>query len=563
MKSYRLRGASDEVGALELSVYPDIVRDMLISRGIKTLGEAEKFLNPSFEKDTFDPFLIHDMDRAVSRILEAIVSNEKIAIWSDYDHDGIPGAVILFDFFKKINFHNFVNYIPHRYLEGYGLNVNGIDKLKSEGVKLMITVDVGITDILPIDHANELGIDVIVTDHHLPIDTLPKAYAILNSKKEGDTYPDKMLCGAAVSYKLVKGLLARGNFEIKEGWDKWLLDMVGISTVADMVPLRNENRVLAYYGIKVLKKSPRPGLLSLFRKNKINQRFINEDDIGFTVAPRINAASRMGEPMLAFDLLSNRLGLEVVDSLSSELDKLNSSRKGIVSSMVKESKKILSLKESIPEVIVMGNPLWRPGLLGLVANNLMEEHSRPVFLWGKEGGENLRGSCRSDGSVNLVKLMTEVKEGTLLDFGGHAFSGGFEVSYSEIHFLEDRIIEAYNKVRNEGVSEDILVDRIISVDDVTDALYRDIEKFAPFGIENEKPIFMFQDIPIFKIKKFGKNSEHLEIGFEKNNGGILKAVEFFSNRDISEGDRITLVANIEKSYFGMKPELRLRVIDII
>lgn len=563
MKSYRLRGASDEVGALELSVYPDIVRDMLISRGIKTLSEAEKFLNPSFEKDTFDPFLIHDMDRAVSRILEAIVSNEKIAIWSDYDHDGIPGAVILFDFFKKINFHNFVNYIPHRYLEGYGLNVNGIDKLKSEGVKLMITVDVGITDILPIDHANELGIDVIVTDHHLPIDTLPKAYAILNSKKEGDTYPDKMLCGAAVSYKLVKGLLARGNFEIKEGWDKWLLDMVGISTVADMVPLRNENRVLAYYGIKVLKKSPRPGLLSLFRKNKINQRFINEDDIGFTVAPRINAASRMGEPMLAFDLLSNRLGLEVVDSLSSELDKLNSSRKGIVSSMVKESKKILSLKESIPEVIVMGNPLWRPGLLGLVANNLMEEHSRPVFLWGKEGGENLRGSCRSDGSVNLVKLMTEVKEGTLLDFGGHAFSGGFEVSYSEIHFLEDRIIEAYNKVRNEGVSEDVLVDRIISVDDVTDALYRDIEKFAPFGIENEKPIFMFQDIPIFKIKKFGKNSEHLEIGFEKNNGGILKAVEFFSDRDISEGDRITLVANIEKSYFGMKPELRLRVIDII
>ncbi len=563
MKSYRLRGTSDEVGALELSVYPDIVRDMLISRGIKTLSEAEKFLNPSFEKDTFDPFLIHDMDRAVSRILEAIVSNEKIAIWSDYDHDGIPGAVILFDFFKKINFHNFVNYIPHRYLEGYGLNVNGIDKLKSEGVKLMITVDVGITDILPIDHANELGIDVIVTDHHLPIDTLPKAYAILNSKKEGDTYPDKMLCGAAVSYKLVKGLLARGNFEIKEGWDKWLLDMVGISTIADMVPLRNENRVLAYYGIKVLKKSPRPGLLSLFRKNKINQRFINEDDIGFTVAPRINAASRMGEPMLAFDLLSNRLGPEVVDSLSSELDKLNSSRKGIVSSMVKESKKILSLKESIPEVIVMGNPLWRPGLLGLVANNLMEEHSKPVFLWGKEGGENLRGSCRSDGSVNLVKLMAEVKEGTLLDFGGHAFSGGFEVSYSEIHFLEDRIIEAYNKVRNEGVSEDILVDRIISVDDVTEALYRDIEKFAPFGIENEKPIFMFQDITIFKIKKFGKNSEHLEVGFEKNNGGILKAVEFFSDRDISEGDRITLVANIEKSYFGMKPELRLRVIDII
>lgn len=563
MKSYRLRGASDEVGTLELSVYPDIVRDMLISRGIKTLSEAEKFLNPSFEKDTFDPFLIHDMDKAVSRILEAIVSNEKIAIWSDYDHDGIPGAVILFDFFKKINFHNFVNYIPHRYLEGYGLNVNGIDKLKSEGVKLMITVDVGITDILPIDHANELGIDVIVTDHHLPIDTLPKAYAILNSKKEGDTYPDKMLCGAAVSYKLVKGLLARGNFEIKEGWDKWLLDMVGISTIADMVPLRNENRVLAYYGIKVLKKSPRPGLLSLFRKNKINQRFINEDDIGFTVAPRINAASRMGEPMLAFDLLSNRLGPEVVDSLSSELDKLNSSRKGIVSSMVKESKKILSLRESIPEVIVMGNPLWRPGLLGLVANNLMEEHSKPVFLWGKEGGENLRGSCRSDGSVNLVKLMAEVKEGTLLDFGGHAFSGGFEVSYSEIHFLEDRIIEAYNKVRNEGVSEDILVDRIISVDDVTEALYRDIEKFAPFGIENEKPIFMFQDITIFKIKKFGKNSEHLEVGFEKNNGGILKAVEFFSDRDISEGDRITLVANIEKSYFGMKPELRLRVIDII
>jgi len=267
MSSYSFRKKVPHGVSKNLEAYPELVQELLFSRGIETAKEAEEFLNPDYTKHVHDPFLIKDMEKAVLRILLAMEQNEKIVIYSDYDCDGIPGGVILHDFFKKINYENFENYIPHRHEEGYGLNLSAIESCAESNTKLLITVDCGITDVVPVTRANELGIDVIITDHHLVGKKLPPAYAILNSKQEDDSYPFDLLCGAGVAFKLVQGLLEKGSFNVTQGWEKWLLDMAGLSTIADMVPLVGENRVLAYYGLKVLRKSPRLGLQQLFLNN--------------------------------------------------------------------------------------------------------------------------------------------------------------------------------------------------------------------------------------------------------------------------------------------------------
>lgn len=580
MKRYEVRPPAPREIHENLAPHPEFLRNLLFARGIESLEEAKRFLEPSYDDHTHNPFLIAGMDKAVQRIVKAIKNNESLVIYSDYDHDGIPGGVILHDFFKKIGYKNFSNYIPHRYTEGYGLNEKAVETLSEEGATLIITVDCGINDVLPVQRANELRVDVIITDHHLTQEILPQAFVILNSKQDHCDYPNQMLCGAAVAFKLVQALLSFPYGEVSDnkqktlaeyfgvgsGWEKWLLDLVGISTIADMVPLVGENRVLARYGLTVLQKTRRPGLQKLLRRMNIRQNNITEDDIGFMIAPRINAASRMGDPRLAFDLLSSTDEDGKSDALATELEKLNNERKGVVASMVKEMRRALLEREKILDVVVMGRPSWRPGLLGLAANNILEEHNRPVFLWGREGGETLKGSCRSDGSVNLLELMQEVPKGIFGEFGGHAVSGGFSVHPEKIHYLEEHIIEAYQKTKKESESKKVLIDKKINVIDVDWPLWDMISLLAPFGIENPKPLFLLEGEMVKSVRKFGKKEEHTEIIFEKGKGAPLKAISFFNaglDREVKEGEKISLVANLDKSFFGYRPELRLRIVELL
>lgn len=288
-----------------MNTVTDILQTLLTRRGLTDAEAIEAFLNPSYDDMTNDPYLLKDMEKGVVRILGAIDAHEKIAVYSDFDADGIPGGIILHDFFKKIGYDNFVNYIPHRDTEGYGFHKDAVRALSKEGVTLIITVDVGITAVDTVVYAQELGVDCIVTDHHEPLDTIPSAVAVINPKQATCTYPFSGLCGAGVAYKLVQALLQEARFShIPRGWEKWLLDLVAIATVADMVPLVDENRALVHWGLYVLRKSQRPGLIALLRKLRIQQRFVTEEDIGFFIGPRINAASRMGHPQDAFELLS-------------------------------------------------------------------------------------------------------------------------------------------------------------------------------------------------------------------------------------------------------------------
>lgn len=601
----------------------DVVAHLLFHRGITDRVDAEKFLAPDYDAHIIDPFLLKDAEKAAERIIRAMADNERIALYSDYDADGIPGAVMWNDFFKRIGYENYSIYIPHRHNEGFGLNVEAVEQLAGEGVKLLITLDCGISDVEPVRRANELGINIIITDHHEPPATLPAAYAIIDHKQLDCAYPDKNICGSAVGFKLIQAILKKirderfmklehgssekidGDLDVKkfqinwkDGHEKWLLDMVGIATLSDMVPLVGENRVFAYYGLSVLRKSPRKGLVKLLSKLKMSQPHLTEDDIAFMITPRINAASRMGVPMDAFKLLAADTD-EDAKFYADHLDEINNERKGIVAALVKEVKKVirdrygnkkevtsdkLQVEEkqnnSLPRALVLGNPDWKPSLLGLVANTCAEEYDRPVFLWGRDGDNVIKGSCRSEGRSNVVEIMRGVPVGIFLQYGGHKHSGGFAVGNEQIHFLEKHLNESAEKILNlmkvndaENPSEEMggeYVDMELSMDAVNWRLQEDIDKLAPYGMGNPKPLFIFRKVKPASVRKFGKTQGHVEIGFTRSNGSLIAAIAFFAADEewvrALEADkekRIDLVASIEKSMFRGRKELRLRVVDIL
>jgi single-stranded-DNA-specific exonuclease len=562
----------------------ELLELLLANRGI-TPEDQERFLNPSYEAHLHDPYLLKDMERAVVRIFEATEAKEKIVIYSDYDCDGIPAAVIMHDFFTKIGYENFSVYIPDRHDEGYGLHKDAIQEFIETEVKLLITFDLGITAVDEVAQAQASGIDVIITDHHLPHAEIPRAFAIINPKLESDPIhnrnPDKMparlddpshsggLCGAGLAFKLVQALIEKyGEYwNIQKGWEKWLLDMAGLATLADQVPLVGENRVLAYYGLKVLQKCRRPGLCELFRKAGVDMTKMNEEDVTFTLAPRLNAASRMGNPMDAFLVLATT-DIVKAKTLADHLAKINDERKQIVAHIMKEVKKTLSKREE-KSIIVIGSPSWRIGILGLVASKIAEEYRKPAFVWGSEGSDTIRGSCRGWGSINLVEIMTKLPENSLLNFGGHVGAGGFSVSHTEIHFLEERLLAVFDGVKDtKEAALDRDIDATITLDDVTAENYAVIEKLSPYGMGNPKPTFVFTDVPITEVKEFGKEKNHLELMFMNSRGRPVKAIAFFKTREsfgrsLLAGERIELTATFEKSTFAGRTELRLRIVDII
>ena len=544
--------------------FPEILENLFKARNIG-VEEKEAFLNPDYN-NLHDPLLLPDMEKARDRVIKAIQDNEHIVVFSDYDADGIPGAVVLSDFFKRIGFKNISFYIPHRHDEGYGLNLEAIEECGERGANLIITVDCGIGDIAEVARANEKGIDVVITDHHEPKSNLPEAFAIVNPKRVGSKYPFKEICGSAVAFKLVQAILNKESLGVKVGMEKWSLDMVAIATLSDMVPLVGENRILARFGLEVLKKSPRLGLQALLRRLKIDQSNLSEDDITFMITPRINAASRMGVPMDAFKLLSSDDHLEA-ERLALHLEKINNERKGVVASYVKEAKAHLSKREELGRVIVIGNPEWKPSLMGLVANSLVEEYLCPVFVWGRDGDGVLKGSCRSYNGYNLFSLMELTKE-VFLEFGGHAGAGGFSVTLENLQTLEEKLSNSLQSLDGDssgGEKEELNV-LDIDTNDINEDLWKIVSQFAPFGMGNEKPVFKINKAEIKSVKNFGKEANHLEITLNSRGSG-LKAISFFKTMDsypvkLAPGLPINLVANIEKSYFRNRPEIRLRIVDI-
>jgi len=555
--------------------YSDILAHLLFHRGIVDKASAERFLAPDYARDTHDPFLLKGVPEAADRIIRAMKAGEKIAIYADYDADGIPGAAMWHDFFVRVGFTDFTIYIPHRHNEGFGLNESAVDKLADGGTGLIVTVDCGISDATAAARANGKGMEVIVTDHHEAPPELPPVFAIVDPKQPGCGYPDKNLCGTGVAWKLIQAILVRDRFGLPEGQEKWLLDLVGMATLSDMVPLSGENRALAKYGLAVLRKSQRKGLKILFERLRISQKDVTEDDIAFMITPRINASSRMGVPMDAFRLLT-AADEAAAAAAADRLENTNAERKGAVAALVKEIKRIVRDRhgEGLPPVIVLGDPSWRPSLLGLAASSCAEEFRRPVFLWGRDGGDVLKGSCRSEGSTHVVELMRAVPSGVFAQFGGHRHSGGFTVNPEAVHFLAARLNEAASKLLADAVqichdagAADI-VDAELRLDDVDDRLADDLVLLSPFGVGNHKPLFAFKNAVPELVRRFGKGNEHVELVFRKSDGMKIPAIAFFGAAEpwadrVRVGRPVDLIASAERSYFRNRPELRLRIDDVV
>lgn len=566
-----------------MTLHP-LTKTLLACRGLTDEKDIAHFLEPNWTRDLGDPFLMKDAERAALRILAAIRGGERIVIYSDYDMDGIPGAVVLFDTLCALGATHIEHYTPHRTLDGFGLSVMALEELKTRDARVVISVDCGSSDLMPARRAEELGIDLIITDHHLfphtesGAEILPLAYAVLNPKREGCLYPEKNLCGAGVAFVLVRALLSLAQRDATpenvkklpdETFLKWLLDMVGMATIADMVPLLGENRMLAHFGLVVLRKSPRPGLRALFRVARLKQQVLTEEDVGFSIAPRINAASRMGHASDAFRLLATRDEAEA-ETLARHLEKLNRERKGIVAAMVKEAYVKLEKRDAVPSLIVLGNPLWRPSLAGLVANTLSETYARPAFVWGREAGTVIKGSCRAPRGESVVEIMSRA-ENIFIEYGGHHASGGFSIADEHIFFLEEQLLGAHEKIRTDSprIAREEQVgceyDVQLSLAEVNEETYRAMTPLAPFGAGNQKPVFLFSDIVPHGMRQFGKAQEHIELTF-KNGGRTISAIAFFKTPDSfskppTPGTSISLLANIERDLFkgGM---LRLRIVDV-
>lgn len=583
-------------------------------------SEFENFLFPEFEKTLLDPRAMQGMEKAVTRILKAITKNERICVYGDYDCDGVPGTALLRDVFQKINYANVLYYIPHRHTEGYGLNKEAIQKFKDENIGLIITIDLGTTNIEEVDFANLLGIDVIITDHHLPIENedgqiLPKSYAIINNKQSFCNYANKDLCGSGTIFKLACALITHlreinslKNFEDfswkdfanrgivipQVGYEKWLLDLVAIATIADMVPLTYENRTLAIYGLFVLSKTSRPGLQTIFQNAKVNIKYVNETDIAFTLAPRINSASRMSHPKIALSMFSQNLTEGI--NAAHELEELNSNRKETTKNIMKKIYKTLderienSKDKTLPSVLVIGSGEWNAGVLGILASKILDKYNRTVFVWGGaeeksveeiDSGDQTKnqqiiykGSCRSVGDIHLVKLMTAVKD-QFDHFGGHELAGGFSVSFDKVHELENHLnqnihhAKINSEIKDEEESKNILK---INIENIDSEILDGLNLIGPFGVGNPKPIFQIQNIVETKIERFGKSKEHIKIILIgpklKTSTPSIEAIKFFTDKSdeeklvelLSDGK---LLFEIEAGWMSKKPRLKIITPEMI
>ena len=554
-----------------------IAEQILAKRGMVDPELVREFLSPDYQLHTHDPMLLPDMGKAVDRLVKAFEKQEKIHIFSDYDADGIPGAVLLFDALRLLGYQNVSVYIPHRHNEGFGLNVAAIDTIATAGTTLVVTIDCGSTDTEEVVRAVEQGIDVIITDHHEVPDVPPPAFALINPKRVDSQYPFKELCGAAVAFKLAKALMSHPAFAavIKDGQEKWLLDLVGIATLSDMVPLIGENRVLASYGLKVIRKTRRPGLRELIRRLRIPNEYITEDDVVFSLTPRINAASRMAHPIDAFNVLS-----ATVEAASKQVDgliEINDQRKQAVAVAVKKARRMVEALGDECGCIVVGDPAWGPGILGLIANNLLDHFGRTAFVWGREESPAYKGSVRSlerEHCVHIMKAAAEVDPALFEDFGGHAGSGGFSVGLDSIHRLSEVLVAAHARLypalsadasaeaaSNRNVVE---ADMDMQPQHITAALYKDMQRLAPFGMGNKKPVIRLKGI-LAKADRFGADKQHLSLTVADEWGCAVKVIKFFGASQYEDFKQkielpVEVLGALELSLFAGKKELRLRLL---
>ena len=509
--------------AHKLNIAPVLAR-LLLRRGITTESAAKRFFRPQLT-DLINPFLMKDMDLAVDRLNDAIGRKERILVYGDYDVDGCTAVALVYKFLQQF-YSNIDYYIPDRYDEGYGISEKSINHAHETGVSLIIILDCGIKAIKEIAYAKSLGIDFIICDHHVPDETLPDAVAILNPKRNDDSYPFKHLCGCGVGFKFMQGF-ARSN-GIPFSQLQPTLDLCAISVAADLVPIEGENRILAYHGLRQMNQAPSTGLKAIIEICGMTGRQVTMSDITFKIGPRINASGRMENGRESVDLLVEKdydRALKIADNIND----YNEQRKDIDKQMTDEANQIVARLESQQHStsIVLYDENWKKGVIGIVASRLTEIYFRPTIVITRDG-DLATGSARSVAGFDIYAAIKSCRD-LLMNFGGHTYACGLTLKWNDVKKFQERFQEYVdNHIMPEQTEPTLNIDAYIEFKDITKKLHSDLRKFAPFGPGHPKPVFATEDVYDFGTSKVvGRQQEHIKLELvDSRSNNIMNGIAF-------------------------------------
>jgi len=499
-----------------------LFEEILIKRGLKTQAQRDAFLNPSYDAK-HDPFLLPDMQAAVERLVMAHDKQERITIYGDYDIDGLTATTVLMEAFASFGFKNVSAFIPNRFVEGYGLTVDAIERIVADGAELIVTVDCGSLSHEPITRANELGSDVIVTDHHNVAQTQPPAVAVINPKRPNHHYPFIDLAGVGVAFKLVQALQTKLD-GLPLGQEKWLLDLVALGTVCDVVTLVDENRANVFWGLKVLSKTKRPGLKALMAVSRIEPSKVNARSLGFGLGPRMNAAGRLETAQIALDMLTASDPILALEK-AQELDALNTVRRTEQDAIYKEA--IKQAEQFInDDVLVVSAPNWNHGIIGIVAAKLLEKYKKPTFVLQEMGNES-KGSARSYGDFSAADAIKSVS-GIITKGGGHKLAAGVTMPTKNIQAFREGVNKHYKdqKLKNQAnlllPAEDTMAEFV----HVSEELVRLLEQLEPFGNGNTQPILRTNSVTVQRVRRMGTEAQHIKLEVLAHDGTRLELLAF-------------------------------------
>jgi len=574
MKKWQIAPAISDAFINEFPEINSAVLQLLFNRDIRTQDKIDEFLYPDFHKDIHDPFYFKDMKKAVQRIISAVKKKEKVLVYGDYDADGVTSSVVIVSTLKMLGLDAEV-YIPHRETEGYGMNAQSVRDLIEKKYNLVITVDCGISNREQVREITKNGIDVIITDHHHAPPKLPDAFAIINAKVENETYPWKELAGVGAAFKLMQGLLTVikekkiisedifKNYGGISGFEKWLLDLVSIGTVADCMPMFSENRTLVKYGLIVLRKTKRIGLRELIAHANIKIDTINTVNIAFQLGPRINAAGRVDHANIAYELL---LTDDTHDActLSNRLNETNTLRQKVTEEIISDVNRQLSETEKKKVLFAIGED-WMTGVIGLVAGKICDIHNKPAVIMSKLGGE-IVGSGRSISQFNMIEALEKMRK-YFSQYGGHSQACGFTLKDNDMvnAFMADLEKAARDELKEKDITPVLDIDAQINLEDIDWEMVEQIELFAPFGEGNREPLFQVNNLEIVELSLVGQTKDHIRLLVRENNT-FRKAIAFGIGgtwgKQLKPGDYIDVVCNISINEWNGNKEIQLKFIDL-
>lgn len=542
-----------------------LVEAVLSARGLTDPSVRQAFLHPDFSANSHDPFLLPDMDKAVERLIRAAESGEKVVIYGDYDIDGLTASTVLLDSFTSFGIAARV-FIPNRFVEGYGLSMAAIETLAKEGAQLIVTVDCGSLSHKEISRANELGVDVIVTDHHSVAETMPAAVATINPKRTDHTYPFIDLAGVGVAFKLVQALQSRLD-GLPAGQEKWLLDLVALGTVCDVVELKGENRAIVFWGLQVMKKTRRPGLKLLMAVSRVDPEELVARSLGFGLGPRLNAAGRLETAQLALDLLTATDNARAFE-LAELLDSMNRERRAEQDRIFKAAR---DQAEQLADdkVLIVSDPSWSHGIIGIVAAKLLETYYKPTFVLQELPDGTAKGSARSYGDFSAVAAI-KATEQLLIKGGGHKLAAGVTLKTADIATWREavnqyyRSLELVDQLRHLDVRSDVTLPDFSTC---TEGNVTQLSQLEPYGNGNPEPVFEFSRLHILNRRTMGSDGQHVKYRFTDRNGQTMEMIAFNKAAEFTAdvGDTVTAWSELGiNEWNGRRAvEGRLRKLELV